>query len=56
MTTDPFIFWVLNEVISMDNNGILTQTGNHFNTKKTMTVIRAVASWIFDLEESSRKV
>jgi hypothetical protein len=55
VTTDPFGVWVINEAISKDNNGIFTQTGNHFKTEKTMTVLRAVASWIFDLEESTRK-
>ena len=54
VTTDPFGVWVINEVISKDNDGIFTQTGNHHKTEKTMTVLRAVASWIFDLEDSTR--
>jgi hypothetical protein len=54
VTTDPFGVWVISEVISQDNNGNFTQTGNRHNTEKTITVLRAVASWITDLEESSR--
>jgi hypothetical protein len=42
-------------VISKDNNGIFTQSGNLHKTEKTMTVLRAVASWIADLEESTPK-
>jgi hypothetical protein len=56
VTTDPFGVWIINEVISQDNDGIFTQTGNLHKTEKTMTVLRAVASWIVDLEESTRKV
>jgi hypothetical protein len=55
VTTDPFGVWIINEVISQDNDGIFTQTGNLHKTEKTMTVLRAVASWILDLEESTRK-
>jgi hypothetical protein len=55
VTTDPFGVWVISEVISQDNNGIFTQSGNLYKTEKTMTVLRAVASWIYDLEESTRK-
>ena len=54
VTTDPFGVWVINEVISKENNGNFTQTGNHYKTEKTITVLRAVASWITDLEESSK--
>ena len=54
VTTDPFGVWVINEVISKENNGNFTQTGNHHKTEKTITVLRAVASWITDLEESSK--
>jgi hypothetical protein len=56
VTTDPFGVWVISEVISQDNDGIFTQSGNLHKTEKTMTVLRAVASWIVDLEESTRKV
>jgi hypothetical protein len=52
--TDPFGVWVISELISQDNDGIYTQTGTLYKTEKTMTVLRAVASWIVDLEESSR--
>jgi hypothetical protein len=55
VTTDPFGVWIINEVISQDNNGIFTQSGKLFKTENTITVLRAVASWIVDLEESSRK-
>ncbi|WP_321507547.1 hypothetical protein [uncultured Methanoregula sp.] len=51
---DPFGVWVISEVISQDNNGIFTQSGNLHKTEKTITVLRAVASWIRDLEESTR--
>ncbi|MFA5269379.1 MAG: hypothetical protein WC379_15535 [Methanoregula sp.] len=54
VTTDPFGVWVINEVISKENNGNFTQTGNRYKTEKTITVLRAVASWITDLEESSK--
>lgn len=54
VTTDPFGVWVISEVISQDNNGNFTQTGNRHKTEKTITVLRAVASWITDLEESSK--
>lgn len=51
--TDPFGVWVISEVISQENDGIFTQSGNFHQTEKTMTVLRAVASWIRDLEEST---
>jgi len=54
VTTDPFGVWVINEVISQDNDGVFTQTGTLHKTEKTVTVLRAVASWIQDLEESTR--
>ena len=52
--TDPFGVWVISEVISQENDGIFTQSGNFHQTEKTMTVLRAVASWIQDLEESTQ--
>jgi hypothetical protein len=55
VTTDPFGVWVISEVISQENDGVFTQSGNLHNTERTMTVLRAVASWIVDLEESTRK-
>jgi hypothetical protein len=54
VTTDPFGVWVINEIISQDNDGIFTQSGNLHKTEKTITVLRAVASWIVDLEESTQ--
>ena len=54
VTTSPFGVWVINEIISQDNDGNFTQTGNFHKTEATMTVLRAVASWITDLEESAR--
>jgi hypothetical protein len=54
LTTDPFGVWVINEIISHDNDGIFTQSGNLYKTEKTITVLRAVASWIVDLEESTK--
>ena len=53
VATDPFGVWVISEVISPDNNGVYTQSGNLHKTERTMTVLRAVASWIVDLEEST---
>ena len=52
--TDPFGVWVISELISQENDGIFTQTGSLYKTEKTMTVLRAVANWIVDLEESTR--
>jgi hypothetical protein len=54
VTTDAFGVWVINEVISQENDGVFTQSGNFHKTEKTITVLRAVASWIRDLEESTR--
>lgn len=55
MTTDPFGVWVINELISQNSDGVYTQSGNLHKTENTMTVLRAVASWIHDLEDSTRK-
>jgi hypothetical protein len=52
--TDPFGVWVISEVISQENDGVFTQSGNVHRTEKTMTVLRAVVSWICDLEESTK--
>jgi hypothetical protein len=52
--TDTFGVWVISEMISHDNDGIFTESGNFYKTEKTITVLRAVASWIVDLEESTR--
>lgn len=55
VTTDRFGVWVISEVISKDNDGIFTQSGKLHKTEKTLTVLRAVANWIVNLEESTRK-
>jgi len=55
VTTDPFGVWVINEVISQENDGVFTQSGNFHKTEKTLTVLRAIASWILDLEDSTRR-
>jgi len=54
VTTDPFGVWVINEVISQNNDGIFTQSGNFHKTESTQTVLRAIADWIRDLEDSTR--
>lgn len=52
--TDPFGVWVISEVISQENDGVFTQTGNLHKTERTITVLRAIASWIADLEDSTK--
>lgn len=52
--TDPFGVWVISELIAQGNEGIFTQSGKLHRTEMTMTVLRAVANWIVDLEESTR--
>jgi hypothetical protein len=52
--TDPLGVWVIREVISPENNAIFTQCGNFHKTERTITVLRAVASWVQDIEESVR--
>ena len=54
VTADPFGVWVISELISQDNDGIFTQSGNLHRTERTMTVLRAVARRIGDLEDSTR--
>ena len=54
VTTDQFGVWVIREVVSKENDGIFTQSGNVHKTESTMTVLRAVASLIRDLEDSAR--
>jgi hypothetical protein len=51
--TDKFGVWVIREVISENNDGIFTQSKNSYKTENTVTVIRAVARWIRDIEESA---
>jgi hypothetical protein len=50
---DTFGVWVIREVISKNNDGIFTQSKNSHKTEDTVTVIRAVARWIRDIEESA---
>ena len=52
--TDPYGVWVISELLSQENDGIFNKSGNLHKTESTITVLRAVASWIVDLEESSR--
>jgi hypothetical protein len=54
VTTDRFGVWIIREAISKDNDGVFTEGEDLFRTEKTMTVLRAVASWVQDLEESTR--
>jgi hypothetical protein len=52
---DPFGVWVFSELISQDNDGIFTQSGNIDKPERTITVLRAVANRMVDLEESTKK-
>ena len=52
---DPFGVWVIREAISEKNDGIFTQSEKSHHTENTVTVIRAVARWICDIEESARR-
>ena len=49
---DKFGVWIIREAISKKNDGIFTQGKTSYKTENTMTVIRAVARWIQDIEES----
>jgi len=49
---DEFGVWVIREAISEYNDGTFTQSKNSYKTENTVTVIRAVARWIRDIEES----
>ncbi|MCU0628601.1 MAG: hypothetical protein MUE45_03810 [Methanoregulaceae archaeon] len=51
---DTFGVWVIRESISEKNDGIFTQGKKSHHTENTVTVIRAVARWFRDIEESSR--
>jgi hypothetical protein len=53
---DPFGVWVIREAISEKNDGIFTQGEKSHHTENTTTVIRAVARWICDIEESARRL
>lgn len=52
---NTFGVWVIREVISKNNDGIFTQSKNFYKTENTLTVIRAVAHWIRDIEASVRE-
>ncbi len=52
--SDMFGVWVVSELISQENDGIFTQTGNIHETEHTLTVLRAIATWIRDIEENRR--
>ncbi len=49
---NTFGVWVIREAISKNNDGIFTQSKNSYKTESTLTVIRAVARWIHDIEAS----
>jgi hypothetical protein len=51
---DEFGVWVIREVVSRDTDGTFTQSKKSYKTENTGTVIRAVARWIRDIEESFR--
>jgi len=50
---DTFGVWVIREVISNETDGTFTQSKKSYTTENTVTVIRAVARWIRDIEESA---
>lgn len=50
---DPFGVWVIRETISKENDGVFTQSKDFYKTEHTMTVIRAIARWIRDIEETA---
>ena len=50
---DTFGVWVIRETISEKNDGIFIQGTKSHHTENTVTVIRAVARWIRDIEESA---
>ena len=49
---NTFGVWVIREAISKNDDGIFTQSKNCYKTENTITVIRAVARWIRDIEAS----
>jgi hypothetical protein len=51
---DRFGVWIIREVISENNDGTFIQSKESYKTENTVTVIRAVARWIRDIEESIR--
>ena len=52
---DTFGVWVIREVISKNNDGNFSQSKSSYNTENTVTVIRAVARWIRDIEENAER-
>jgi len=50
---DPFGVWIIRETISKENDGVFTQRKDFYKTEHTMTVIRAIARWIRDIEETA---
>jgi hypothetical protein len=52
--SDKFGVWVISELISQENDGVFTQSGNTHETEDTTTVLRAIGTWIADIEESKR--
>jgi hypothetical protein len=53
---DSFGRWVIHELISHENDGVFAQIGSSHKTEQTMTVMRAVARWMFDVVESREVV
>jgi len=54
VTIDVFGVWIINELISKENDGVFTQSGNLHKTESTQTVLRAISSWLRDVEESTK--
>ncbi|MFA5331859.1 MAG: hypothetical protein WC342_05725 [Methanoregula sp.] len=54
VTIDVFGVWTINELLSKENDGVFTQSGNLHKTESTMTVLRAISSWLLDVEERKK--
>ncbi|MDD1703020.1 MAG: hypothetical protein LUQ31_08590 [Methanoregula sp.] len=54
VTIDVFGVWIINELISKENDGVFTQSGNLHKTESTLTVLRAISSWLMDVEENKK--
>lgn len=49
----PFGVKVIRETISKETDGICTRSKAFYKTAHTLTVIRAIARWIRDIEETA---
>jgi glycine cleavage system aminomethyltransferase T len=56
VTTDPFGFWVIDTLVSQENDGEYVCAGNSRTTEKTMTVIRAIARWIAGATQERQEI